>query len=216
MGPIRPGALSAAAGTAESGSPRRAPDFYRATAYSTSSNRSPDVSGPASSAAAAFSPPNLQTWTYKPQKRQDGSAFALPYILRLRSCRLLDAFLMSPPPPFLTEELHHSRAPWLHGHYPASPLLRTPPPPSRLRPTSRGHRLYGLPCSTNFLAGRGGLLQLLGMSLPPCRRYHPAGVNRRLSQLAALHAAFALRLGARPPGLLTFGATCAFTFVTAR
>ncbi len=58
MGPIRPGALSAAAGTAESGSPRRAPDCYRATAYSTSSNRSPDVSGPASSAAAAFSPPN--------------------------------------------------------------------------------------------------------------------------------------------------------------
>ena len=64
----------------------------------------------------------------------------------------------------------------LHRHYPASVLIRTHPPPSRLRPTSRGHRLYGLPCSVNFLAGRGGLLQLLGMSLPPCRRFHPAEV----------------------------------------
>src|SRR5262245_30589344 len=30
----------------------------------------------------------LQTWTYKPQKRQDVSAFALTYSLRLRSCKL--------------------------------------------------------------------------------------------------------------------------------
>jgi hypothetical protein len=30
-----------------------------------------------------------------------------------------------------------SRVPWLHGSYPASPLLRPPPPPSRLQPTSR-------------------------------------------------------------------------------
>ncbi len=29
----------------------------------------------------------LQTWTRGPQKRQDGSAFALTYILRLRSCK---------------------------------------------------------------------------------------------------------------------------------
>src|SRR5215510_15132110 len=35
----------------------------------------------------------LQTWTYSPQKRQDGSAFALTYILRLRSCKSLDAFV---------------------------------------------------------------------------------------------------------------------------
>src|ERR1700757_2354479 len=30
----------------------------------------------------------LQTWTYRPQKRQDGSAFALTYSLRLRSCKI--------------------------------------------------------------------------------------------------------------------------------
>jgi len=54
------------------------------------------------------------------------------------------------------------------------------------------------------------------MSLPPCRRYHPAGVNNRISQFPAIHPAFALRLRARPPGICTFEATCAFTFVTAR
>ena len=97
-----------------------------------------------------------------------------------------------------------SRVPLLHRHYPASSLIRTHPPPSRLRPTSRGHRLYGLPCSANFLAGRGGLLQLLGMSLSPCCRYHPAGVKCRFSQPAALHAAFALRIGGSASGATLF------------
>src|SRR6266576_1785761 len=36
----------------------------------------------------------LQTWTYSPQKRQDGSAFALTYSLRLRSCNSMDAFVI--------------------------------------------------------------------------------------------------------------------------
>src|SRR5271165_4219324 len=70
-----------------------------------------------------------------------------------------------------------SRAPLLHGHYSASPLLRTRPPPSRLRSTSRLCRLYDLPCSGDFAPGRGGLLQLLGMSLSPCCRFHPAEVK---------------------------------------
>ena len=57
---------------------------------------------------------------------------------------------------------------------------------------------------------------MLGMSLSPCCRYHPAGVINRLNQLSANHVAFAPRLRTRPPGILTFGATSAFTFVTAR
>ena len=73
-----------------------------------------------------------------------------------------------------------SRAPLLHGHYSASPLLRTRPPPSRLRSTSRLRGLYDLPCSGDFAPGRGGLLQLLGMSLPPCCRFHPAEVKEPL------------------------------------
>ena len=64
----------------------------------------------------------------------------------------------------------NSRAPSLPGRYPASPLLWAPPPPSRRRPTSRCCRLYGLPSFRPFGPGRGGLLQLLGMSLLPCRR----------------------------------------------
>src|SRR5262245_5706109 len=47
-------------------------------------------------------------------------------------------------------------------------------------------------------------------SLCPCRRAvanHPAGVTRRVNRLATCHAAFALQLQARPPGLLPFGAT---------
>ena len=95
----------------------------------------------------------------------------------------------------------------LHGYYSASPLLRSQPPPSRLRPTSRCRRLYGLPCSDDFAPGRGGLLQLLGMSLSPCCRFHPAKVISRIGRCSAAHAAFALRSRARPSDLLTFEAT---------
>ena len=77
----------------------------------------------------------------------------------------------------------NSRAPSLSGHYSASSLLRTHPPPSRLQPLSRCFRLYGLPCSGDFSPGRGGFLQLLGTPLSPCRRYHPAGGTQRISLL---------------------------------
>src|SRR5271157_2327591 len=95
------------------------------------------------SAYASLSVSILQTWTYSPQKRQVGSAFALTYILRLRSCKLMGAFFISPLPPLWLEFLHNSRAPSLYGHYPVSSLLLAPPPPSRRPPTSRCHRLYG-------------------------------------------------------------------------
>src|SRR5208282_1086496 len=47
----------------------------------------------------------LQTWTYRPQKRQDGSAFALTYILRLRSCKSMDAFVILSLPVPMSETL---------------------------------------------------------------------------------------------------------------
>src|SRR5258705_8942602 len=46
----------------------------------------------------------LQTWTYKPQKRQDVSDFAF-YSLRLRSCKSLDAFIISSLPSRFKETL---------------------------------------------------------------------------------------------------------------
>ena len=97
------------------------------------------------------------------------------------------------------------QGPLLHRRYPASTLLRTQPPPSRLQPISRGHRLYDLPCSRHFCLGRGRLLQLLGMSLSPCCPYHPTGVTRRDSQIATSHAAFARKERARPPDLSKVG-----------
>ena len=128
--------------------------------------------------------------------------YSPPQVLQIngRLCHLVLAF------PYVGD-IANGRAPSLRGHYSASSLLRTQPPPSRLRPTSRFRRLYGLPCSDDFAPGRGGLLQLLGMSLSPCCRFHPAEVNIRIGQSSAAHAAFALRLKARPSGILIFEAT---------
>jgi hypothetical protein len=128
--------------------------------------------------------------------------YSPPQVLQIngRLCHLVLAF------PYVGD-IANGRATSLRGHYSASSLLRTQPPPSRLRPTSRFRRLYGLPCSDDFAPGRGGLLQLLGMSLSPCCRFHPAEVNIRIGQSSAAHAAFALRLKARPSGILIFEAT---------
>jgi hypothetical protein len=52
------------------------------------------------------------------QKRQDGSVFALTYSRRLRSCRAMGAFIISPMPFLLVPTSMCSKAPSLHGHYP--------------------------------------------------------------------------------------------------
>ena len=98
--------------------------------------------------------------------------YSPPQVLQIdgRICHLVLAFLV-------VGDFTNSRAPSLHGRYPASTLLRTHPSPSRLRSTSRLSRLYDRPCSGDFAPGRGGLLQLLGMSLSPCCRFHPAEVK---------------------------------------
>src|SRR3984893_17035406 len=125
-----------------------------------------------------------------------------------RLCHLVLAFLIA-------GEVTNSRAPSLRGRYSASLLLRTHPPPSRRRSISRLSRLYDLPCSGDFSPGRGGLLQLLGMSLSPCCRFHPAEVISRVGQISAVYVAFALRLQARPSGILTFEATTRIAVGTA-
>jgi hypothetical protein len=96
------------------------------------------------------------------------------------------------------------RVPALHGHYPASTLRRTPPSPSRLQLISRwtGSTLYL--ASADFAAGHGGSLQLLGVSLSPCCRSHPAGVVRRVSQSATAHAAFAFPVAGSASGAAHF------------
>src|SRR5450755_1292625 len=69
-------------------------------------------------------------------------------------------------------------------------------------------QLYGFPAPPIFATGRGGFLQLLSMSLPSCCRSHPARVARRYGQFATIHAAFALRLWARPPDTHFRGHLC--------
>ena len=132
--------------------------------------------------------------------------YSPPQVLQIdgRLCHLVLAFLV-------VGDFTNSRAPSLHGRYPASTLLRTHPSPSRLRSTSRLSRLYDRPCSRRFRAGtrraspvaRHVLATVL--SLPPRRSEGAASVRFRLP-----HAAFALRLRTRPSGLRTFEATFAY------
>src|SRR5580658_8724909 len=98
--------------------------------------------------------------------------YSPPQVLQIhgRLRHLVLAFLIN-------GEVANRRAPLLRRHYSASSLIQTHPPPSRRRSISRLSRLYDLPCSGDFSPGRGGLLQLLGLSLPPCCRFHPAEVK---------------------------------------
>src|SRR5580704_8503416 len=108
------------------------------------------------------------------------------YRLLLRSCKLMGVFVISPLPSFLLESL-----------LTAGPLRSTAITPLHsycgpLRHPLAFHRFPGfasyaaslLPPS--FMTGRGGLLQLLNMSLLPCCPYHPAGVFCRLGQPATV------------------------------
>src|SRR5215813_12790919 len=82
-----------------------------------------------------------------------------PCWLLRRLCHLVLAFPIE-------RDVTNSRVPSLHGHYSASSLRRTHPPPARLRSTSRFSRLYDLPCSGGFL-GREGFTN---HSMCPCHR----------------------------------------------
>src|SRR5215831_3596186 len=98
--------------------------------------------------------------------------YSPPQVLQIdgRLCHLVLAFPIE-------GDITNRRAPLLCRRYSASSLIRTHPPPSRRRPISRFSRLYDLPCSGDFSPGRGGLRQLLGVSLSPCCRFHPAEVK---------------------------------------
>src|SRR6516225_1204602 len=140
---------------------------------------------------AARSVSILQTWTYSPQKRQVGSAFALTYRLFLRSCKRMGVFVISPLPSMLLEPLQTAGS---LGSTDITPLLRYYRPgrhPLAFPPISRWNGYTASLCSVDFATGRGGLLQLLGASLSSCCRYHPAGVFRRIGQIATSHAVFA-------------------------
>src|SRR5215468_504465 len=135
---------------------------------------------PSFSLASAYawrSVSNLQMWAYRPQKRQVVSAFALTYSLRLRSCKLMDAFVISSLPSRLKETLQTAGSPHSVG---VTPLRRYCGP---VRHPLAFDRLPGLAGYTIYLApvishpGRERLHQPLNASLSPCCRFHPAEVE---------------------------------------
>ena len=126
-----------------------------------------------------------------------------------RLCHLVLAFLIA-------GEVTNSRAPSLRGHCSASSLLRTRPPPSRRRSISRLSRLYDLPCSSDFSPGRGGLLQLLGMSLSPCCRFHPAEIKMPHRSDFGIPCCLRPSFAGSAPGFICFRGHFAFTLITAR
>ena len=150
---------------------------------------------------ASFSVSILQTWTtaLEPLRlislRLD--VYSPPQFLQIngRPCHLVLAFLV-------VRDVANSRAALLHGRYAASSLLRAQPPPSRLGPLSR----CDLRCSADFSTGRGGLLQLLGMSFPPCCRISPrrggaaASIRFRLPMLPSRPRPESEPLAAPAPG----------------
>src|SRR4030081_3305806 len=77
--------------------------------------------------------------------------YSPPQVLQIngRLCHLVLAF------PYVGD-IANGRVPSLRGHSSASSLLRPQPTPSRLRPTSRFRRLYGLPVNRQGGADREG------------------------------------------------------------
>src|SRR5262245_43446169 len=145
----------------------------------------------------------LQTWTYRPQKHQDVSAFALTYSLRLRSCTSMDAFIISSVPSRLKETLQTAGPPRSMG---VTPLLRYYGP---VRHPLAFDRLPGLAGYTTYLAPVISHRDEEGFtfySVCPCHRavaFTPPRWRCRISQISAPHAAFALRKRA-PPSRLHF------------
>src|SRR5215475_4408722 len=119
------------------------------------------------------------------------------------------------PASHVVEGVTNSRVPSLHGHYPASALLRTPPPPSHLQSISRGtgYTTYLAPPVSRW--DEEGFSSCLACPCshavaPTPPEWSAASASVRRPMLPS-----PFRLQARPLGLLTFGATCAFACATA-
>lgn len=120
----------------------------------------------------------MQTWTYRPQNRQDGSAFAFPYIFRCRSCRLMGAFIISPLPP-IPQKSSKQQGPFAPQ---ALPRFIAPTDPSVSLASSVDfpvNRLYNLPCFRRFRGGTRRVSPVASrvlvpmLSLPPRRSEPP-------------------------------------------
>src|SRR5215469_17946624 len=112
------------------------------------------------------------------------------YRFFLRSCKLLGVFIIHPCLPYCSNLCKQQ------GLFAPRTLLRfsATVDPSDSLSSSTDFPVFPvirLPASAISGTGRGGSLQLLGVSLSSCCRFNPASVNRRVSQFATFHAAFA-------------------------
>jgi hypothetical protein len=150
-----------------------------------------------------FGPWHLATAysTWSARRSLPPGVYPPPQVLQIDGCSY-----QGTPASHVAGGVTSSRAPSLHGRYPASPLLRAPPPPSRRRPTSRGRRLYGLPSFRGFRRGarraspvaRCALVAVLSLTTPPEGPAASIGLRRALQPSPS-------RLRARPPGLSLSG-----------
>ncbi len=167
--------------------------WLQATTYSITSSRNPDA-----------------------LKRQDSSAFALTYILRLRSCRLIGGFIIPPLPHMLTKKLCAAGSLRSTGVTPLHRYYK----PSRHRLAFR--RFPGVAGYTPYLAppisqrGEDGFSSCLAF---PCHRAAPTTPPEWSAALARLQQAMLPSREGRALGLrrLFFvEATYGFTCVAAR
>ena len=161
-------------------------------------------------------PPAEALSILKPRNARTFQPSPLTYSLRLGSCTLMDAFIISSVPSRLKETLQTAGPPRSTG---VTPLPRYYGP---IRHPLAFDRLPGLAGYTIYLApvishpGRGGLHQLLSASLSPCCRFHPAEV--KVPHRSDFGTPCCLRpcVASSALGFSTFEATFAFTVVTAR
>ncbi len=121
---------------------------------------------------------------------------------------------MPPLPHLAVEEIKLSMAPLLQRHYSPSALLRATPPSCCLQPLSRVS--YRAELLRRFLSGAYRTSPVSVVSLSPCRRHYPAGVDYPVSQCEIPHTVFADILPARPPVLGIYEACSTFTHVATR
>ena len=142
-----------------------------------------------------------------PVNHQRSSAFAAAHIFCFWSCTSPGAFIMTPLPPILSEELQTAG--------PLGSAGITPPHsyfgPIRL-PLAFG-RFPGVPGYTAYLAppiSQRDEEGLSSCSARPCHHAvdnHPAGVSHRISLVAMSHAAFAVDSAGSASGAESFEAT---------
>ena len=88
---------------------------------------------------------------------------------------------LAPASPYCLKTVN-SRVPLLPRNYSGSTLIRTHPPPSRLSAHFPLFTVIEPTLLREFLSGTRRASPVASMSLLPCCRYHPAGMNDRLSR----------------------------------